>query len=102
LPDGEDLEARLTQRFSRAQRKTRLGGTSLARDIVRKYFAHVPAAWEQRLAPHYAWAILYETSEFAMSPGKHLARFKPRCMERREQKVDMLEEEARAVLAGRM
>ena len=40
------------------ERDSGLPGSSLARVFAEEYFAHVPAEWEQRLAPHYAWAIL--------------------------------------------
>ena len=72
----------------RRERKTRLAGTSLARVFAEEYFAHVPAAWEQRLAPHYAWAILSEATAFAVSPGKGQAGAKNSRPERREQRVE--------------
>jgi thiamine kinase-like enzyme len=83
------------------ERKTRLAGTSLARVFAEEYFAHVPAAWQQRLAPHYAWATLSEAAALALSPRKGPAEAKTSRRERREQKVDVLVEEARAILASR-
>ncbi len=85
----------------RAERKTRLAGTSLARLFAEEYFAHVPAAWERRLAPHYAWALLEEAGSIASKPGKSRARSKITGSQRREERVGSLVEEARAVLAGR-
>jgi aminoglycoside phosphotransferase (APT) family kinase protein len=43
-------------------RLRRPGLPALARAFGEEYFAHVPRAWEQRLAPHYAWALLGEAS----------------------------------------
>jgi hypothetical protein len=85
----------------RAERKTRLAGTSLARVFADEYFAHVPEAWEHRLAPHYAWALLDEAGSIASKPGKSVARSKISRSQRREERVGRLVEEARAVLAGR-
>jgi hypothetical protein len=79
-----------------------LVGTSLARVFADEYFAHVPPAWEQRLAPHYAWAILDEASEFASSSGKGEAGARIGRRESREQRVAPLLEEARGALAGRV
>src|SRR4051794_13951880 len=84
----------------RRERKTRLAGTSLARVFAEEYFPHVPADWEQRLAPLYAWAVLSEATAFAVSPRKNLADVKNNRPQRREQRVDVLIEEARAMLAG--
>jgi streptomycin 6-kinase len=84
----------------RRERKTRLAGTSLARVFAKEYFAHVPPAWEQRLAPLYAWAVLSEATAFAASPRKNLPDVKNNRPQRREQRVDVLVEEARAMLAG--
>jgi hypothetical protein len=85
----------------RRERKTRLAGTSLARVFAKEYFAHVPAGWEERLAPLYAWAVLSEATAFAVSPKKNQSQVKTNRPARREQRVDVLVEEARAMLAGR-
>jgi hypothetical protein len=84
----------------RRERKTRLAGTSLARVFAEEYFAHVPAAWKQRLTPLYAWAVLSEATAFAVSPKKKQSQVKANRLPRREQRVDVLVEEARAILAG--
>jgi hypothetical protein len=34
------------------------GLLALAQAFVEEYFTHVPGVWEQRLVPHYAWALL--------------------------------------------
>jgi aminoglycoside phosphotransferase (APT) family kinase protein len=86
----------------RRERKNHLAGISLARVFAEEYFAHVPAAWEQRLAPHYAWAILGEASSLAMNLGKRLTAAKTSYGEKPEDKVDTLVEEARAMLVGGM
>ena len=86
----------------RRERKTRLAGTSLARVFAEEYFARVPREWEQRLTPHYAWAILDEASEFAMNPRKSDAGAKISRRVRREQRVEPLLEDAIGVLAGRV
>lgn len=83
-------------------RRERTLGPSLARVFAEEYFAHAPAAWEQRLAPHYAWAILVEASAHAVGLGKNPARANTRRSEKREQTISRLVEEARAVLAGRV
>jgi hypothetical protein len=59
-------------------RQGRQGSLALAQTFVEEYFEHVPRAWEPRLAPHYAWALLGEAS-----------------------RDDWALEEAQAVLAGR-
>ena len=74
---------------------------TLARVFTEEYFAHVPAAWEQRLAPHFAWAMLSEASAFAIGLGKSSAEAKTSRPEKRERNVDILVEDARAILAGR-
>jgi hypothetical protein len=84
----------------RRERKTRLAGTSLDRVFAEEYFAHVPAAWAQRLAPHYAWAIFSEATAFAVNPGKGDAGAKPGRPIRREHRVEPLLEEAKTALAG--
>jgi aminoglycoside phosphotransferase (APT) family kinase protein len=84
----------------RGERKTRLAGTSLARVFAEEYFAHVPAEWEERLAPHYAWAILSEASSFASKPGNRQGKSEVSRSQRRQERVDTLVEEARAVLTG--
>jgi hypothetical protein len=84
----------------RRERKTRLAGTALDRVFADEYFAHVPAAWAKRLAPHYAWAIFNEATAFAMNPEKGEAGAKPGRPVRREQRVERLLEEARSVLVG--
>jgi hypothetical protein len=84
----------------RRERKTRLAGTSLARVFAEEYFACVPPAWEHRLAPHYAWAILSEASAFAVNPRKGEAGAKASRPVRREQRVEPLLEEAKAALSG--
>jgi aminoglycoside phosphotransferase (APT) family kinase protein len=43
-------------------RRSGPGSLSLAQAFVEEYFAHVPEAWELRLAPHYAWALLEQAS----------------------------------------
>ena len=85
----------------RRERKTRLAGTSLADVFAEEYFAHVPPAWKERLAPHYAWAILREAAVFATAPGKSLDGEKTSRPEKREHRVETLVEEARAMLDGR-
>jgi hypothetical protein len=85
----------------RRDRKTRLAGTSLARVFAEEYFAHVPAAWERRLNPHYAWAILKEAASFATGPVEEQSGVKSGRRERRENHVDFLVEEARILLTGR-
>jgi aminoglycoside phosphotransferase (APT) family kinase protein len=85
----------------RREWKTELVGTSLARVFAEEYFSRVPAAWEQRFTPHYAWAILSEATTFAVSPKKNRAGAETGRAERREHDVDILIEEARAILAGR-
>ncbi len=85
----------------RRERKTQLAGISLARVFAEEYFTHVPAEWEQRFTPHYAWAILAEASAFAVSPGKSRDGAETGRAERREHDVDLLVEEARTILAGR-
>jgi hypothetical protein len=85
----------------RTERRTRLAGTSLARVFAEEYFAHTPAAWEHRLAPHYAWALLSEAGSLASKPGKSLARSKISRSQKREERVDTLVEEAKAVLSSR-
>jgi hypothetical protein len=85
----------------RRERKTRTAGTSLARVFAEEYFAHVPAAWEQRLIPHYAWAILKEASGFATGLAQVPAEARSSRRERRENHVDLLLDEARELLAGR-
>ena len=84
----------------RRERKTRLAGTALDRVFAEEYFAHVPTAWAQRLAPHYAWAIFNEATAFAVNPGKGEAGAKSGRPVRREQRVERLLEEARTVLGG--
>jgi streptomycin 6-kinase len=85
----------------RRERKTPVDRIPLARVFAEEYFAHVPAAWEQRLAPHYAWAILREATAFATDLGKSLAGPKATRPERPDNHVDMLVDEARAMLLGR-
>jgi Phosphotransferase enzyme family len=87
----------------RRERKTRLAGTSLADVFAEEYFGHMPATWEPRLAPLYAWALLREASVFAASRGKSLDGDGDKIShpERREHRVEVLVDEARAMLAGR-
>jgi hypothetical protein len=85
----------------RRERKTRLAGTSLADVFAEEYFAHVPPAWKERLAPHYAWGILREAAVIATAPGKTLDGEKTSRPEKRERRVETLVEEARAMLVGR-
>jgi hypothetical protein len=85
----------------RRERKTRLAGTSLADVFAEEYFGHMPATWEQRLAPLYAWALLREASVFAASQGKSQDGDKISHPERREHRVEVLVDEARAILDGR-
>jgi hypothetical protein len=81
-------------------RRERTMGASLASVFAEEYFAHAPAAWEQRFAPHYAWAILVEASAHAVGLGKSRAATNSSRPEKRNHRVDNLVEEARAVLAG--
>jgi len=85
----------------RRERKTRLAGTSLADVFAEEYFGHMPANWEQRLPPLYAWALLREASVFAASHGKSRDGDKISHPERREHRVEVLVDEARAMLDGR-
>ena len=82
-------------------RRERTIGASLAGVFAEEYFAHAPAGWEQRLTPHYAWAILAEAAAHATGLGKNPARANTSRSEKRNHRVDLLVEEARAVLAGR-
>jgi hypothetical protein len=71
----------------------------LTRAFVTEYFADAPSGWEQRLAPHYAWALFGE----AATAAKSLAQAAARAAEdraRHEQRLSFLLEEAKAVLAG--
>jgi aminoglycoside phosphotransferase (APT) family kinase protein len=85
----------------RRERESCLPGTSLASVFAEEYFAHVPEAWERWLAPHYAWAVLRAASSVETAPGNELDGARTRTREKREQSVDMLLEEARAMLAAR-
>jgi hypothetical protein len=85
----------------RRQQKSRFGGDSLARVFAEEYFAHVPTEWQQRLPPHYAWGLLREASGIGMGPGEGKANVRPGRREKRENHIELLVEEARAVLAGR-
>ncbi len=91
--------------------------TSLARSLRRRgqgqsddvagafvgaYLAHAPAAWERRLAPHYAAALLTEAAAIGKSVrslGKGDASNR---RAKQANQADLLVEEARAVLAGRV
>jgi hypothetical protein len=86
----------------RRERKTRLAGTSLADVFAQEYFAHVPPACKKRLAPHYAWALLREAAVFATAPGKNLDGEKTSRPEKREHGVEILVNEARGMLDGRV
>jgi hypothetical protein len=86
----------------RRELKTRLLGTSAARVFAEEYFARVPQAWEQRLAPYYAWAIFDEASDFARNPRRGDASTGTNRRTRREERVEPLFEEAIGVLAGRV
>jgi tRNA A-37 threonylcarbamoyl transferase component Bud32 len=71
------------------------------RAFIEEYFAHVPAGWEQRLAPHFAWALLGEASA---AFNKSVLGIEAGSRSRRaamETQVDLLLDEAQAVLAGR-
>jgi Phosphotransferase enzyme family len=83
------------------ERDSCLPGSSLARVFAEEYFAQVPAEWEQRLAPHYAWAILRAASSAETGPRKTSDGARPRASEKRERGVEILVEEARAMLANR-
>jgi aminoglycoside phosphotransferase (APT) family kinase protein len=84
----------------RRERESCLPGTSLARIFADEYFAHVPVAWERWLAPRYAWAILRAASSAETGPGKGPDGARTRASQKREQGVDTLVEEARAMLAS--
>ena len=72
---------------------------ALTRAFVTEYFADVPTGWEQRLAPHYAWALLGEASSAAKSVAQTAARA-AEDRARHEQRLNFFLEEAQAVLAG--
>jgi hypothetical protein len=84
----------------RREGETRFGGRSLARVFAEEYFAHVPAAWEERLLPHYAWGLLREASTFAMSVREDQRAAKLGRHKRRENHVELLIAEAQAMLTN--
>jgi aminoglycoside phosphotransferase (APT) family kinase protein len=81
-------------------RREQKSDASLARAFTEEYFAHVPAVWERRFAPHFAWAMLTEASAFARGLGKSPAEARPSRPEKRDRNVNILVNEARAILAG--
>ena len=82
-------------------RRERDAGAALARVFEEEYFAHVPAPWQQRLAPHYAWALLADAATFAIGLGKTQAAARAKRPAKWDQTVNFLVDEARAILAGR-
>jgi aminoglycoside phosphotransferase (APT) family kinase protein len=60
-------------------RQLRGSGSAVTQAFVEEYFAHVPAAWEHRLTPHYAWALLKEASTASKS-ARHESRVTPLLM----------------------
>ena len=84
----------------RRERKTRLAGTSLARVFAEEYFAHVPADGSSDSLHTTRGPSSARRPHSPLSPGKNLARGQTQPpSERREQRVDVLVEEARAMLA---
>jgi hypothetical protein len=65
----------------------RRGGSWVTEAFVEEYFAHVPAVWKPRLAPHYAWTLFTEAARVAQS-AKH------------KRPLTALLRQARAVVAG--
>ena len=80
------------------ERRGRKDTRALTRAFVTEYFADAPTGWEQRLAPHYAWALLGEAATAAKSMAQTAARAEDRAGH--EQRLSLLLEEAQAVLAG--
>jgi aminoglycoside phosphotransferase (APT) family kinase protein len=72
---------------------------ALTRAFVTEYFADAPTGWEQRLAPHYAWALLGEAASVAGNVAQTAAQA-AEDRPRHEQRLSFLLEEAQAVLAG--
>jgi hypothetical protein len=60
-------------------RQLRGSGSAVTQAFVEEYFAHVPAAWEHRLTPQYAWALLKEASTASKS-ARHESRVTPLLM----------------------
>jgi hypothetical protein len=72
---------------------------ALTHAFVTEYFADAPSGWEQRLAPHYAWALLGEAASAARSVAQSAARA-AEDRARHEQRLSVLLEEAQTVLAA--
>jgi hypothetical protein len=96
LPDGERVVLLDLDKFAAGEPMLdvtnllfhlRRSGSWVTEAFVEEYFAHVPAAWKPRLAPHYAWALFREAARVAQT-GKHKRPF------------TALLREARAVVAG--
>jgi aminoglycoside phosphotransferase (APT) family kinase protein/SAM-dependent methyltransferase len=85
----------------RGERQSRQSGSTLARAFVEEYFAHAPRAWEQRLAPHYAWALLGQASALGKRIRGSQERSSSSDSTKQENPIDVLLEEAQAVLVGR-
>ena len=81
------------------ERRGRKDTRALTRAFVTEYFADAPTGWEQRLATHYAWALLGEAATAAKSAAQTAARA-AEDRARHEQRLSFFLEEAQAVLAG--